>query len=80
MNDDFLYRYRRPPRREFAEALYARISSEPRARHQPTISVSLSPLRQMARSLNILATAAVVVWALSPRVRASALEQVVRVG
>jgi hypothetical protein len=49
-------------------------------RRQPTISVSISPLRQMARSLNVMATAAIVVWALSPRARASVLEQVVRVG
>lgn len=80
MNDDFLYRYRRLPRPEFAEALYARISSESRARHQPTISVSISPLRQMARSLSVMATTAVVVFALLPRVRASVLEQVVRIG
>ena len=80
MNDEFLRQYRRPPRREFAEALYARISSAPQVRRQPTISVSISPLRQIARSLNILATTAIVVFALSPRVRASVLEQVVRVG
>jgi hypothetical protein len=80
MNDEFLHRYRRPPRREFAETLYARISSPSPVRRQPTISVSISPLRQMARGLNILATAAIVVFALSPRVRTSVLEQVVRVG
>ena len=80
MNDEFLHRYRRPPRREFADALYARISSQSQVRRQPTISVSISPLRQMARSLNMIATTAIVVWALSPRVRTSVLEQVVRVG
>ena len=80
MNDEFLHRYRRPPRNEFAEALYARISTESRSRRQPNISVSISPLRQMARGLNIVATTAIVVFALSPRVRATVLEQVVRVG
>ena len=80
MNDQFLHQYRRPPGRKFAEALYARISSQSQVRRQSTISVSISPLRQMARSLNMIATAAIVVWALSPRVRTSVLEQVVRVG
>jgi hypothetical protein len=80
MNDEFLHQYRRPPGREFAEALYARISSESQVRRQPTVSVSISPLRQMARSLNVMAAAAIVIFALSPRVRTRVLEQVVRVG
>lgn len=32
MNDEFLLRYRRTPRAEFADALYERISSQPQPR------------------------------------------------
>jgi hypothetical protein len=69
MNDTFLYQYRRPPRPEFADALYARISSAPRADRRPKIEVSLSPLRQMVKSVAVMAAALFVVWKVSPQAR-----------
>ena len=70
MNDTFLYGYRRPPRRAFARALYRRITP------RPLISVSISPARQMAQSVTLMAAALLVMAAVSPRAR----ERVVRFG
>jgi hypothetical protein len=74
MNDEFLYQYRRPPRPEFARALYARISAKPRAGRQPLISLSFSPLRQMAKSVTIMAATFLVVCAISPKARKQVVE------
>lgn len=76
MNDEFLYQYRRPPRRAFSETLYARISSEPQVRHRPSISISVSPLRQMTKSVTIMAATFLVVFAVWPKAR----RQIVGIG
>ena len=70
MNDEFLYGYRRQPRPVFAERLYRRIMS------RPLISVSISPARQMLKSVALMAATFLVMAVVSPTVR----EQVVRVG
>ena len=70
MNDAFLYGYRRQPRPAFAERLYRRIAP------RPLISVSISPARQMAQSVAVMAAAFLVMVAVSPRAR----EQFVRIG
>jgi hypothetical protein len=63
MNDTFLYEYRRPPRPAFARALHRRITPRPR------ISVSISPVRQMARSVALMAATTLILAAVSPSAR-----------
>lgn len=68
MNDDFLTRYRKPPPREFSEALYERISTEMKTQRM------LNVRRIMFAALCLALIAA---FAFSPAARA-ALSRVVR--
>lgn len=74
MNDTFLYQYRRAPRPAFSEALYAQLSAVDARQQQPVFSLSLSPLRQMVKSMTIMAAALVVVCAVSPQARRQFVE------
>jgi len=69
MNEPFLYGYRRPPRPAFARALYRRITP------RPLVAVSISPARQIAKSVAFMAATLLVMVAVSPRAR----ERVVRI-
>ena len=72
MNDDFLTRYRKPPSREFSEALYKRINVPMNVNHTPAF-------RRMtfAAALCIALVAAV---AFSPSARAAFNGLIVRIG
>jgi len=72
MNDAFLYQYRQAPSLAFSQSLYKRISAEPRI----TITAQFSPLKQMARCLNIIAFGLAVAFSLSPDARASVCSHV----
>jgi hypothetical protein len=75
MNDDFLYQLREPPRPEFADALYRRISQP-----KPTpLSSFLAPKRLAFASL-ILFLALGLLLALSPDVRAQVGDVIKRIG
>jgi hypothetical protein len=77
MDDDFLIQYRKPPRREFAEALYQRISKENRIPFSlPLISVKHS----LAWGVAIVCLVFTVVLAVSPDVRAQAGEIIKQIG
>jgi hypothetical protein len=74
MNDEFLYRYQRQPRPEFAKALYKRISAGPAL----SITPRFSPARQTARGLLVIGTVFAVMFAISPDVRTRVRGQIVR--
>ncbi len=74
MNDDFLFRLREPPRREFAEALYKRLSQP-----NPT-PFSLVTLKRCALALACLLLAFGALLAISPDVRAQVGEVIRRIG
>lgn len=75
MNDDFLYRLREPPRGEFAEALYERISQPSPARSSSSLT-----LKRAAMVLAMLFLAFGVLLAISPDVRAQVGEVIKRIG
>jgi hypothetical protein len=65
MNDDFLYKYRKPPRREFSAALYQRIS-------KPMQTPTRKPiLRSIALTLSMVAMITAILF-FSPTTRALA--------
>jgi len=69
MNDDFLYKFRKPPRREFAAALYQRISNGD-STHMKT-SFRTRALRTVALAFSMVAVITAVLF-LSPSTRAFA--------
>jgi hypothetical protein len=73
MDDAFLYRYRKPPRPAFERALRARLFAPAR----PAFSITLNPVRQMARSLATIGAVFVVAFAISPDMRARVRARVV---
>lgn len=73
MNDDFLYKFRKSPRREFAEALYQRI-----AKPMKTTS-RIHALRALALAFSMLAIFAAVLF-FSPPTRAMADSVIRRIG
>ena len=70
MNDDFLYKFRKPPRREFAAALYQRINQPMKT------TIRTRVLRTVALSFAMVAVIATVLF-FSPSVRAMA-ESIIR--
>lgn len=77
MNEDFLKRMRKPPRREFAESLYERISkpmNQPRYRIQPFV------LRRAALSLGVMGLLLLFTLMVSPSARAFAEDQIRQIG
>jgi hypothetical protein len=77
MNDDFLKRMRKPPRREFANELYERISkpmNEPRYRIEPFV------LRRAALTLGTVILLLLLTLMVSPAARTFAEEQFRQIG
>src|SRR5512146_1861227 len=73
MNDYFLYKFRKPPRREFAAALYQRIS-------KPMKTTSRTPiLRYIALAFSMVAVIAAVLF-FSPSTRAFADSLIRQIG
>jgi hypothetical protein len=69
MNDEFLYKLRRLPRSEFAEALYERISPE---RRKTVLRVAT--MKRLALSLTALCLMFAAVFSASPTARAQVVE------
>jgi hypothetical protein len=77
MNDDFLTRLRKPPRREFANELYKRINkpmSEERTRYNPFL------FRRAALAVGVLGLLLLFTLLVSPAGRAFADEQIRQIG
>jgi hypothetical protein len=73
MNDDFLYKFRKPPRREFATALYQRIAKPMKTNSR------IHALRAFALAFSLLAILAGVMF-FSPTTRAMADGVIRRIG
>jgi hypothetical protein len=73
MNDDFLYKFRKPPRREFAVALYQRIAKPMKTNSR------IHALRALALAFSLLAIFAGVLF-FSPPTRAMADSVIRRIG
>jgi hypothetical protein len=73
MNDDFLYKFRKPPRREFASALYQRIAKPMKKNSR------INALRAFALAFSLLAILAGVIF-FSPTTRAMADGVIRRIG
>src|SRR5690242_18778158 len=69
MNDDFLYKFRKPPRREFAAALYQRIATGASAPMKKNARTRI--LRTLALSFSVVAVITAVMF-FSPSTRALA--------
>ena len=67
MSDDFLIGFRKPPRREFADTLYKRISQQNETR---ALGFSTPIVRRLALSFAVASVAFAVLLAISPDVRA----------
>lgn len=74
MNDEFLYQFRKPPRREFAEALYARISRDERR------ALKVPAARRVALVMMVLVVGLGLAVLSSPSARASLGEVITEVG
>lgn len=77
MNDDFLKSMRKPPRREFADELYERIS---KPMHQPRYRIEPLVLRRAALTLGIASLLLLLTVMISPAARAFAEEQIRQIG
>ena len=77
MNDDFLTRFRKSPKREFAETLYARISSE---KKMSFFSLPTSSVRRVIWAAATVCLVLAVTFVLSPDVRAQTDEIIRKIG
>lgn len=78
MSDDFLYQFRRPPRQEFADELYSRISQE-----RPTfnfLKMGLSKGRRVALALVASCLVFIIGFGASPGLRAAVGEAIRHLG
>jgi hypothetical protein len=79
MNDDFLHQYQKPPRREFVDSLYKKISQKDRSK-TTMLNRSLPALNRLAFALSVLGLAFTLALASSPSARAKFLEVIQDVG
>jgi hypothetical protein len=75
MNDEFLSRLRKPPRRSFAEALYAKISTSQRSQ-----TMFATYFKRLGWALAVLSLILALTLAISPTARAAALTLVHDIG
>jgi hypothetical protein len=77
MNDDFLKKMRKPPRREFANELYMRIS---KPMNEPSHTVEPFVLRRVALATGIVSLVLLLTLMVSPTARAFAQDQIRQIG
>jgi hypothetical protein len=73
MNDDFLHQFRRPPRREFVQALAARLAAQEKEHTMHTTTQNVF-FRRLALAGLILCLGAALLLAVSPAARAAAIQ------
>jgi hypothetical protein len=78
MNDNFLHKYRKPPRQAFAESLYQTISTKDRS--DSMFARSAPPLKRIALGLTMLVLIFSLTLAVSPAARAKFLDVIRDVG